>query len=88
VSLLVFTEVVRKTWHLALKSDFNCCHRSYTVSPWYMLCWNKKTYKSQITRTCWIVIDCCEFSGTYCKISETHFRVLEEWYGYLENVVE
>ena len=47
-----------------------------------------KKHKSQITHTCWIVIDCCEFSGTYCKISETHFRVLEEWYGYLENVVE
>jgi len=24
----------------------------------------------------------------YCKISGTHFRVLEEWYGYLVNVVE
>jgi len=55
-----------------------------TVANYYhcvlSLRWNKIIYKLKRTHTFWVVI-------RYCEISGTHFKILDEWYAYLENVV-
>jgi len=55
-----------------------------TVAIYYhrvlSLCWNKIIYKL-IEHIILVVIG-------YCEISGTHFKILDEWYEYLENAVE